>query len=543
MSSSTAIPGLYYSFVRSSEEKSPLRTDVAGFFGLTKRGPQRRLLADRGKPIEAIRVEGWREFVNVFGGLTPEASTPYAVRGYFENWAQSAHVVSLLGEDSTAASGQWIAGTLDSTGKSPDQNWVGDSRLPALSFALEASSPGDWANGMTVEVRYWARGASGSPELEIEIKPPDEPAELLTGIHPETVVEEVNAASLYVELTADPLPNGLSPGDLRNPRGPRYYAWKPVALSNGTSELPSKRQFLEAVAALGDEAEVALVVSPDLYNSTLPLTPNDQIDVMEAMLKQAEDLHDRQVILDVPPQKSATVCALKWTQFLREYFLDEHLLRHAAVYHPSLFVPDPLGTVEEPLRLVPNSGLVTGVISRLDKQLGPYATPANAQIYEAVDLSRSLNADEQTALYNGGINLLKCSPGRGLLVWGGRVLGALDNQLGGFLAHRRLIHVLVRAIRRVAEPLVFDTNGPQLWLAFVRSITSVLLEAYRAGALKGVRPEEAFQVKCDAETNPPEQVDNGLCVCEVKLAPAVPMEFITLRVAVSGDGTLEVFES
>ena len=139
--------------------------------------------------------------------------------------------------------------------------------------------------------------------------------------------------------------------------------------------------------------------------------------------------------------------------------------------------------------------------------------------------------------------MLKCSPGRGLLVWGGRVLGALDNQLGGFLAHRRLIHVLVRAIRRVAEPLVFDTNGPQLWLAFVRSITSVLLEAYRAGALKGVRPEEAFQVKCDAETNPPEQVDNGLCVCEVKLAPAVPMEFITLRVAVSGDGTLEVFES
>ena len=34
---------------------------------------------------------------------------------------------------------------------------------------------------------------------------------------------------------------------------------------------------------------------------------------------------------------------------------------------------------------------------------------------------------------------------------------------------------------RGAEPLVFDTNGPALWLKLVRAITSVLLEAYRAG--------------------------------------------------------------
>ena len=121
--------------------------------------------------------------------------------------------------------------------------------------------------------------------------------------------------------------------------------------------------------------------------------------------------------------------------------------------------------------------------------------------------------------------------------------GTVDDFRGGFVAHRRLIHTLTRAIRRVAEPLVFDTNGPALWLAFVRSITSVLSEAYRAGALKGATPQEAFQVKCDAETNPPENIDNGLCICEILVAPAAPMEFITLRVAVSGDGKLEVFES
>jgi hypothetical protein len=531
MSASAAIPGLYYTFVRPPSEKSPLRTDVAGFFGRTKRGPMG----------QAVRVEGWREFVNVFGDLIQDAETPYAVRGYFDNWATTAHVVRLLGENSATATATWTAGSLDKAGKKPDTDWPGDSRLPAFAFSLEASSPGEWANYMTFVVRYWARGASGNPELEIEITPQDEPAELLTGIHPENIVAEVNARSLYVRLTEAPLPAGITQSDLQQPRGPRYREWPSVQFTGGLALPPTRKQFLDAVQLLGDEVEVALVACPDLNDDrVLPLT-DDRLDVIGAMLVQAEALHDRQVILDVPWAKANPGCALDWIASLREFFQDGHILRHAAIYYPQLLVLDPLGDAASPLRSVPSSGSVAGVISRLDRQLGPYSTPANAPIYEAVDLARQLVPEDQAALYQGGINLLKCSPGKGLLVWGGRVLG--NDSPGGFIAHRRLIHVLVRAIRAVAEPLVFDTNGPQLWLSFVRSITTVLLEAYRAGALKGTRPEEAFLVKCDAQTNPPDQVDNGTCICEVQVAPAVPMEFITLRVAVSGDGKLEVFET
>src|SRR6185503_9582683 len=128
-----------------------------------------------------------------------------------------------------------------------------------------------------------------------------------------------------------------------------------------------------------------------------------------------------------------------------------------------------------------------------------------------------------------------------LLVWGGRTLN-LDTDRR-FIVYRRLIHRLVRAIRRVAEPLVFDINGPELWLTFVRAVTTVLLEAFRAGALKGARAEEAFRVRCDAKTTPPEEIDAGRVFCEIELAPATPMEFILLRVAFSSDGTLEVVES
>jgi phage tail sheath protein FI len=82
-----------------------------------------------------------------------------------------------------------------------------------------------------------------------------------------------------------------------------------------------------------------------------------------------------------------------------------------------------------------------------------------------------------------------------------------------------------------------------LWLTLTRAITTVLVEAYRAGGLKGSRPEEAFQVRCDATNNPPGEIDRGEVLCEVDLAPAVPMEFITLRVSLSAAGSLDVFEN
>jgi phage tail sheath protein FI len=46
--------------------------------------------------------------------------------------------------------------------------------------------------------------------------------------------------------------------------------------------------------------------------------------------------------------------------------------------------------------------------------------------------------------------------------------------------------------------------------------------------LVGGNPEEAFFVKCDAETNPSDQVDSGMLLCEIGVAPVVPAEFIMI---------------
>src|SRR5687768_17982675 len=64
------IPGLYFTAGARPVEPSPLRSDVAGFMGRTRRGT----------PGKLVRVEGWRAYLREFGGLDAQAIMPYAIR-------------------------------------------------------------------------------------------------------------------------------------------------------------------------------------------------------------------------------------------------------------------------------------------------------------------------------------------------------------------------------------------------------------------------------------------------------------------------------
>jgi uncharacterized protein len=70
----------------------------------------------------------------------------------------------------------------------------------------------------------------------------------------------------------------------------------------------------------------------------------------------------------------------------------------------------------------------------------------------------------------------------------------------------------------------------------------VLLEAFRSGALAGETPDQAYRVTCDETTNTPDRIDAGQVVCQIDIAPAAPMEFITLRLTFGAQGLLEVVE-
>jgi len=531
-----SLPGLTFTRAERKPEPSPLRSDVAGFVGRTRRGPIGEL----------VRVEGWREYLRIFGGLDSGADTPYALRGYFENGGQVAYVVR-LGNNGSAPTPTRALITFDV--KRP-------SGLSVLSdppagfqyrmFDIVASSPGAWANRTRVNVQYRLRGVSDSPEVDIAIDAPDEPTEYLAGMPLNNNLEgEIERRSHLIRLFPK------SPISIVTKTGPTRLSWQ-LELKNGKNgTAPTPLEYSAALARLNDTDEVALICLPDLHRD---LQEEDARVLLKDLVAQADALRDRLVLIDAPAKGTNAFLGgghvVQWANTLRDN-PPGAAFRAAAIYHPWIEVPDPLGGVINPLRNMPPCGHVAGAISRLDRERGAHHSPANTPLLEATDLAPRPNAEEQLQLNTNAVNLLRCIPGHGLQIWGCSTLarvpvsGAASQPFVAdhFIAYRRLIHRLVRAIRRVAEPLVFDTNGPELWLTFVRAVTAVLLEAYRGGALKGARPDEAFRVQCDEKTNPPEERELGRCVCEIAIAPAAPMEFIVLRVALGSAGSLEVFES
>jgi hypothetical protein len=580
------VPGLYFTAAPRPAAPSPLRSDVAGFIGRTRRGHTGCL----------IRVEGWREYLREFGGLDADSTTSYAVRGYFDNGGQVAYINRLCGTEAGTAS-------VDFELLKPDGQplLVAPAGLRRTAYRIEATSPGRWAREARVFIRYRRAGSDAKPELDFVIHVADEPPEYLSGLDPSGTDENTLEAQLarrsqFIRLR----PAGSEVAVIPDaPKGPLQASWS-LALKldadSDAKERPSKSDYLEAIErspvsanaaggqrlcpeemiaagrarpwGLADEPEVAIVALPDLHTDIAEL--GERLDILSRLVMCAEESRDRLILVDLPTQSTEGGSlkdadeVTRWVELLRARLAllesppklkdvpvklsdfenlasDERQLRAAVVYHPRLRVADPLGGILRPLRDVPPSGHVAGVISRLDRERGAHHTPANATVFEVVDIDASFDVEAQGHLNARGVNLLRCSPGRGIQVWGGRTL--YREESGLFVAHRRLIHRLVRAIRRVAEPLVFHTNGPELWLTFVRTITTVLLEAYRAGGLRGARPDEAFRVRCDERTNPPEEVALGRLLCEIDIAPAVPMEFITLRIAMSADATLEVIEA
>ena len=68
---------------------------------------------------------------------------------------------------------------------------------------------------------------------------------------------------------------------------------------------------------------------------------------------------------------------------------------------------------------------------------------------------------------------------------------------------RRFMNFLRESIEQNLRWVVFEPNDPGLWQRIVRTVSDFLLTQWRAGALFGETPKQAFFVRCDASTNPP----------------------------------------
>lgn len=201
----------------------------------------------------------------------------------------------------------------------------------------------------------------------------------------------------------------------------------------------------------------------------------------------------------------------------------------AAMYYPWIKVDNPLGSNGNSEILVPPSGHVAGLWARVDESRGVWKAPANETLRGVLDVELDITKEEQGLLNPIGINCIRPFGTRGIRVWGARTLSSDSDWR--YLNVRRLFNMVETTIMDGTQWAVFEPNDVRLWEGVKRTLNAFLRGLWREGALFGATPEQAFYVKCDAETNPPESIDEGKLVVEVGLAPVKPAEFVVFRIA------------
>jgi phage tail sheath protein FI len=99
---------------------------------------------------------------------------------------------------------------------------------------------------------------------------------------------------------------------------------------------------------------------------------------------------------------------------------------------------------------------------------------------------------------------------------------------------RRLLSLLRRLALLRGTPYVFEPNDGTLRRGVQRGFETLLTALYERGALAGATADEAFQVLVDGDAGA------GQLVVELKVAPSLPLRFITIRLVTGGERGLEV---
>ncbi|HEX9371221.1 MAG TPA: hypothetical protein VF897_09450, partial [Roseiflexaceae bacterium] len=170
---------------------------------------------------------------------------------------------------------------------------------------------------------------------------------------------------------------------------------------------------------------------------------------------------------------------------------------------------------------------------------GAWVPPANQTIRSALALSRELGADEQAGLYERAINFLR--PGPHGYVLGSASTLSEDPDLEP-IGVRRLLILLRRLALREGQLYVFAPHSQAFRRRVARGFERVLAEMFTRGAFAGSDPAQAYRVVVDETLNTTYSVEQGRFVVELRVAPAQPLMFITVRLIQSGPETLTVQE-
>ncbi|HYH51115.1 MAG TPA: phage tail sheath C-terminal domain-containing protein [Acidimicrobiia bacterium] len=504
-------PGVYVEEVDTgSKPLSAVGTAVAAFVGFTAKAP----LDDPDDPdgLRPRLVTNWSQFERLYGGFAPGAMLPHAVYGYFNNGGGLCYIVRVAHEKPT---GERPALALP-TAEKPDK--------PALE--LTAKVEDDIEVVIQPGIPDPESGGEG-PAFELIVLRSGTEAERFGGLSmtkgPRFAEAVVNETSTLINIKVKTTEKSVVPatGTFAVERA----ATAPVPVRAGDFEGAESNRT--GIRGLVIADEVTMIAIPDLVTAARQDDGTVDLDmwksVQTSLITHCEGAANRMAILDPPPGLDS--------QQVKEWRAGEAMYdsKFAALYYPWIKVANPAGTNGDRFLTVPPSGHLAGVWARNDESRGVWKAPANEVIFGALDVANKVTEGEQSLLNPIGVNCIRPFSTRGIRVWGARTLSS--DPSWRYLNVRRLFNMIETSILQGTQWVVFEPNDMALWARVRRTITAFLLGLWRDGALFGATPEEAFYVKCDAETNPPESIDEGKLVVEVGIAPVKPAEFVIFRVS------------
>lgn len=318
--------------------------------------------------------------------------------------------------------------------------------------------------------------------------------------------------------------------------GSRCY----VVNTKAGGPISGKGKGLDALAPID---EIAIIAAPGMTD----------VVSYSALLDSAESLKDRVAILDAAPTadnvealtRAADAGAApaapapgapaakppKTAAGLRPRDSDGG---YGAFYFPWLRARDAIDT--DKIVSVPPSGHLAGIYARTDTERGVHKAPANVTVRGALGVTQNVSRAEQDVLNPAGVNCIRFFTREGVRVWGARTVAPSASNWR-YLNVRRLFNMVEESIALNTRWVVFEPNDRPLWKAIQRDVGAFLTLLWRQGALAGASPAEAFFVKCDDETNPPDVIDAGQVVTLIGIAPVKPAEFVVFRIGQSQAGT------
>jgi hypothetical protein len=324
-----------------------------------------------------------------------------------------------------------------------------------------------------------------------------------------------------------------------------YFRPVPTGADAATAKKIKEQYF--GLAAFELVPEIGLITIPDLhvpdfYAGIIPTQiPKEGIIFAKAqasvrdfdnlkqgqreMLRHCEVMTDRFALFDSPRGAETGKGANKIEDWAGLFQLTKGS-KNCALYYP--WVRGKASDFEQRNLFVPPSGHVAGIYARTESARGVGHAPANEILHGIVEFEFCLSDTEQSVLNPRGVNCLRSFPGRGQRVWGARTL-SLD-PIWRYVNVRRLALAIIKQILINLQWTVFEPNDVRLWNRIVATLNLFMNSLFQSNVLAGAKPEQAFFVKCDEETNPPESIERGQVITLIGFAPARPAEFVLVTI-------------